>query len=741
MLNPKRPLASYLSHHPELPPTRSSQHFSMTKLAAVLGVQLGTIVLSTQVAHAQESESEVSTIESITVHGKAISATEPYAGGQITAGGRVGMLGEKGFMETPFATIGYTEEFIADQQAQDITDVISSVDPTVFSSGITGQNLESYSIRGFRSDISDVTFGGLFGIAPYYRSSPEMFERIDVLKGPSALLNGMPPKGSVGGAVNLVPKRAGETPTANITTTYMSDSQFGGHVDLARRLGDNNQFGIRFNGVFRDGESSVEHQDKKNQLASLGLDWRGVNALISADFYISEERVDGPTRGITLAPGVPVPTPPDPETLLNPSWAFNDSKDRGAMIRGEFTFNDAISAYAAAGASRTKFKSTSATVAQVINSDGDLRTNLGDVADNVKRTSADVGVKSKFNTGVISHQLTLNSNYYDEQYKLNARRNVLADDWITNIYDPVWGPSSDEFIAPPIMKTDTRLVSYGLADTLSFAQDQVQLTLGLRHQNVKQDSFFGPNRMPMNSYDESALTPAIALLYKPSDQLSLFANYIEGLSKGAAAPLSADNAGEVFEPFKTKQKEIGFKLDLDTFTHTASIYEIIRPSSYTDPTTNVFSFGGEQRNRGVEWGFFGTVMDDFSLTGGIAYVDPKLTKTAGDINQGNQAPGIPKLQAKLGIEWDVPSLAGLSLSGNANAMSKQYIANDNDLSLAGHTIYDIGARYESQVLDQSLTWRVKVKNVTNKAYWTSAHYTSLGLGAPRTVMLSATLAL
>jgi len=38
------------------------------------------------------------------------------------------------------------------------------------------------------------------------------------------------------------------------------------------------------------------------------------------------------------------------------------------------------------------------------------------------------------------------------------------------------------------------------------------------------------------------------------------------------------------------------------------VYEIVRPSSYTDISTNVFSFGGEQRNRGVEWGFFGSPM-------------------------------------------------------------------------------------------------------------------------------------
>ncbi|MFJ2334105.1 TonB-dependent receptor plug domain-containing protein [Pseudomonas helleri] len=116
--------------------------------------------------------------------------------------------------------------------------MIAATNPAVFSNGLTGTFSENYSIRGFASNISDVTIGGLYGVAPYYRISPEMYERIEVLKGPSALLNGMPPGGSVGGAVNLVPKRAGNEPLKRFTGTYMSDAQFGGHLNVGRRFGE-----------------------------------------------------------------------------------------------------------------------------------------------------------------------------------------------------------------------------------------------------------------------------------------------------------------------------------------------------------------------------------------------------------------------------------------------------------------------------------------------------------------------
>ncbi|MBB5610930.1 MULTISPECIES: TonB-dependent receptor [unclassified Janthinobacterium] len=674
----------------------------------------------------------------VTVQAQQGGATQAYAGGHVASGGRVGLLGSKDFMETPFNTVSYTERFIEDRQARDITDVISAVDPTVFSTGMTGTINENYSIRGFSSSISDVTVNGLFGISPYYRTSPEMFERIEVLKGPSALLNGMPPGGSVGGSVNLVPKRAGDEPLTRAALSYLSDSQWGGHVDLGRRFGEQKQFGARFNGVYRKGNGSVDHQKKETQLAALGLDWRGDGARLSADLYRSDDRTDGLNRGINLAPGLGVPRLPKPDTLLNPSWAFYDTKDKGATVRGELDLSESVMAYVAMGASQTDYHSTGAYLIQVFNTAGDYRTNLADLAFEVDRKSAELGFKGKLRTGDIGHQWAVNATHYNHSDKQYGRRNVLAKDWITNLYNPVWGPAST-FNAPQISRAELRLSSVGLADTLSFAQDTVQWTLGLRRQDVVSDTFNVATGARTARYEQSATSPATALLVKLTPQWSVYGNYIEGLSQGSTAPMTAANAGEVFPPFKTKQKEVGLKFDLGEFAHTASLYEIKRPSSYTDPVTNVFSVGGEQRNRGVEWSFFGSPIRTVRLMGGLAFVEPKLTQTAGGVNQGKLATGVPKLQAKLGAEWDTPSVPGLSLTANATAASKQYINAGNTLWVPGRTVFDLGGRYATVVANQPMTLRANVTNVSNKAYWAMPQLTSLGLGAPRTIQISATM--
>ena len=726
-------------------PVPARPGFALKRSAAAVQIALLGLAISAAPVFAEEAErteeKTVSTLPSIQVDGEVATAELPptYAGDQVAYGSRIGLLGNKDFMETPFSTISYTEKFIADRQAQTVTDVIAATDPAVFSNGLKGTYSENYSIRGFATSISDVTIGGLFGVAPYYRISPEMYERIEVLKGPSALLNGMPPGGSVGGTVNLVPKRAGAEPLTRFTTTYNSDAQYGGHLDVGRRFGEEQQFGVRFNGVYRDGDTATDHQQQKAQLNALGLDWRGERARLSVDLYNSEDRVRGQNRGISLAPNVSVPKPPKSDTLLNPDWAFVETKDKGAIVRGEFDLSDQLLAYAAFGASETHYRYSGAMSATVINNAGDLSTTMGQLKMDIEKTSGEAGLRWQLQTGPVAHQWVVNATRYADKQKDYGRRSVPGANWVTNIYHPTWGPQAAQSF-PAVAHTESELTSYGVADTLSILDDKVQLTLGVRRQNVVTDTFSvttGARNKP--GYDEGATTPAAALVVKVTEQVSVYANYIEGLSKGAMAPMTAANYGDVFAPYKTKQKEVGLKLDLGTFTHTLSLYQIERPGSFTDPVTNVFSFGGEQRNRGIEWGFFGSPLDDVRLMGGVAHVDPKVTKSVGGRYDGNTATGEPKLQGKLGAEWDTPVLRGLTLTANATAISRQYIDADNTQTIPGYTLFDVGTRYATQIASRPVTLRGTVTNVTNKAYWGMPLTSSLGLGAPRTFELSATV--
>ena len=136
---------------------------------------------------------------------------------------------------------------------------------------------------------SELALNGMYGLARDGHVPTEFLERVEVLRGPAALLDGMAPFGAVGGSINLVTKHAGDTPITSISGDYTSNSQFGTHIDVGRRGGDHNQFGFRYNGVYRGGETALDEQWKVRGLNALSLDFREERVRLSVDTYHSQE--------------------------------------------------------------------------------------------------------------------------------------------------------------------------------------------------------------------------------------------------------------------------------------------------------------------------------------------------------------------------------------------------------------------------------------------------------------------
>ncbi len=675
---------------------------------------------------------------------------ETYAGGQVARGGGVGLLGNMDFMDTPFSTVTYTEERINDTQAKDIGSVIATADPSVYVSQALGLQ-ESFLMRGFAVNAGDISFNGLQGMAPYMRGSTEMAERVEVFKGPSAMLKGMPPGGGVGGSVNLVPKRAGDAPLARLTTSYASDSQFGLHADVGQRFGDSKQFGVRFNGVYRDGDTAVDNQKHKMALGSLGLDWRGSRVRLSADIYRQRERLDGIDYfGIgTIGSAVTqLPSPLKGDTNLAAPWLFNINRTTAAMVRGEWDVTDQVTAYAAYG---RRDASYDALIAQstLLNNAGDMSTSLVRQYMFAKLYSAEAGVRGHVSTGAVDHSWSLVATSYENKSGFRNIRNSTDPDFLRplNFYTLDFGstPNVGSFSTAGVaVSSKNRLQSIGLADRMAFLNDAVQLTLGVRHQTIKNIAV-SPAGAETVSYDKSALSPSAALLVKLTPQLSVYGSYIQGLSQGGTAPSTAANANEVLAPFKSKQYELGAKYDFGNFAATAALFQIARPSLYTDPATNIYAANGEQRNRGLELNVFGEATRGLRLLGGLTYLQATLRNQQVARNNGNQATGVPKIVARLGAEYDIAAVRGLTLTGLINHVGKRYATADNRLSLASYTTLNVGARYTTRIAGRSVALRASVDNLTNKAYWGGSWGASGdsgisgGLGAPRTFQLSASV--
>jgi len=688
-------------------------------------------------AGAGAGAASVSTLPAIAVIGGSPSGPMPaYAGGQVATGARLGMLGNRDIMQTPFNVTSYTAENIENQQASSIGDALVN-DPSVRASGLRGAESEAFMIRGFPVDSLDVAVNGLYGIAPTYRSSAEYAERIEVIKGPTALLTGMSPSGAVGGGINIVPKRAGDEPLTRLTASYVSDAQFGGHLDMGRRFGPGNEIGIRFNGVYRNGDTPIDRQSRERGLGSLALDYRGERLRLSADLIYQQENFDSLTRALSLAPGVGVPDAPDAKINLAQSWEYSEMNNQAAMARAEYDFSDRLTGYASVGTGRGRFKAVTGNPV-ILNEAGDVQTGLALAKFNFHKHSADAGLQAAFDTGPVSHDATLSATTYTDRqgYAFSFGPSLAS-----NIYDPQGYP---EYDFAPLADVPTlskvQLDSVALADTLSIMDERALLTLGVRHQHIRTTNYDAASGQATGRYKDDAFTPMVGLVIRPWESVSFYGNYIEGLAPGETAPLTAANAGEAFAPYKSKQYEVGVKYDGDGFGATLSAFQISRPSANLDAATNVFSVNGKQRNRGIEISAFGQAAPGLRVLGGVAFYDAELTRNPDPALVGNDAIGVPNVQANLGVEWDVPQVPGLTLIGTALYTGRQYLDQANDNRLPSWTRFDAGLRYRTRIASHETVLRFTVQNLFGRDYWAGTSNTGYFYGgAPRTFLLSASI--
>lgn len=132
---------------------------------------------------------------------------KPYAGGQVAKGARVGILGNLDTFSTPFSITAYTDTLLRDQQARSIADVVIN-DPSI-QLGLPRSGLQDqFVIRGFRTFQQDILFDGVGGVVDTRRPALDNVERVEILKGPSALLYNTTVNGNFSGVINYVPKRA-----------------------------------------------------------------------------------------------------------------------------------------------------------------------------------------------------------------------------------------------------------------------------------------------------------------------------------------------------------------------------------------------------------------------------------------------------------------------------------------------------------------------------------------------------
>lgn len=265
--------------------------------------------------------------------------------------------------------------------------------------------------------------------------------------------------------------------------------------------------------------------------------------------------------------------------------------------------------------------------------------------------------------------------------------------------------------------------------------EQFQVIAGIRWSEYK--SVAATSR-----YESDKAAPSLSAIYQPRPWLSLYGTFVQALEEGGIAPASTVNAFEVLPPAQSEQYEAGVKAELAKgVVASASYFQITRPSSFTDTTTNRFVLDGETEYQGIEFAAFGELTSRLSMTASALWLDAEQQRAANLALIGKRPENTPKWTGSLFLEWKPPMIAGLALNGGLFYVGDRAVNALNQNFIGGYTTVSAGVRYERVVSGRKLAAQVNVDNLFDRNYWNAAGNGFLGVGAPRVVKFQISAAL
>lgn len=417
---------------------------------------------------------------------------------QVSRNGSLGALGDKDAMDTPFAVKSYNEALILNQQPLTLGAVLEN-DPSVRTTLGFGNMSEQFVVRGFNLFGEDVAIDGLFGVTPRQLVSPELYDQVQILNGASAFLFGAAPGGSaLGGTVNLVPKRGKERDTNRLTLSYLSDEHFGGSFDFGRRFGDG-AFGARVNGAFRSGDISIDDEFRRSAVLGGSFDYRSDNLRVSLDLAYQDVKAQNMRPMVQLnnkyGTITAVPRPPRSDLNYGQRYYNQTIRDIFGIFKLEYDVTENLMLYASAGARDTAERGIYQGFQLLNSTTGDAFVTGSNIPRNDNNEAAQAGLRFKGEGWGITHQLNMGYSHSRYVNRNSFEFGRFDDDAVNgtnlnNLYNPrqIALPVFNAFRAGDLDNPGpverTRLDSIFVSDTLGFAQDVVQVTLGLRYQSI-----------------------------------------------------------------------------------------------------------------------------------------------------------------------------------------------------------------------------------------------------------------
>ncbi|MGU3401163.1 TonB-dependent siderophore receptor [Brucellaceae bacterium D45D] len=627
-------------------------------------------------------------------------------------------------LETPQSVSTITRRQMDEQSPQTVSEALRYT-AGVLSDRDSNARYDSIFLRGF----------GSFGTTTNYVSyldglklprgqafaqtsvDPFLLDRIDVLKGPSALLYGQI---SPGGLVNQISRLPSAQPYNEIRIQGGTDSRIQSGLTSRGALTEDGslQYGISMIG--RRAETRYEDVDEKRFGIAPSITWQpDADTTLTVSGYYQKDPDGGYFNSLYPRFLAPLEYRPYLDRKLNigdPNFDSFKREQYGIGYSFEHRFNETVAVKSSLRYSHVDTDFQSLQMMGAIDANGLIPRQALRSIEDVNGISLDNQAQFDFDTGALQHKVLAGIDYQNSKSDWEYRFGLAPS---LDVANPIYGQPIGPLAT--IIDSGQKLRQTGVyvQDQLSFGN--FRAILGIRHDWTEQDT---DNRLAgtQSKQSDEATSYRAGLLYLFDNGLAPYASY----STSFEPVIGVDASGAPFIPSKAQQYEVGLKYQpagLDAL-FTFSAFDIRQKNALVPDTIGFSVQEGEIRSRGLEFEARGNLTTSLELIAAFTLLDTKVTEAAVAANIDKRPQAVPDYYSSVWANYTFlgGALEGLSVGGGLRFVGSSYADNANTVKADGYTLVDAALRYDFGAKTPELKGLEATLNVTNlfdKDYYSS----------------------
>ncbi|AOK56920.1 TonB-dependent receptor [Burkholderia stagnalis] len=667
------------------------------------------------------------TLPTIAVSGQAV--TQDFQADRASVGAKT----PTALRDIPQSVTVINKSLMESQGLTSFQDVLRNAPGITIGGAEGGQIGNNINLRGFTAQ-NDIYLDGFRDRNQYYRDTFDL-DAVEVLYGPSSMLFG---RGSTGGVINQVTKKANLKPSAEVSTTLGTDDRYRTSVDLNRPLGATSAFRINAFGQSLGSTRDV----MKNKDYGVAPELRfgiGTPTEVTLSALI-QHNYDMPDYGVLALNGHPAPVSKHTFYGLTDDRTIQDLQTVTARI--DHKINDSLKI-----SNRTQFSHsmtdaretapgsvlTGPLASSTALANGNY-TSLPPSALYVKLVSHDrviqnhaiyndTMVQYHFDAGSVKHDIVAGVEFGHDSYTNQAyTRSNLP---IVSLVDPAYLSSTSnakQTAGNHAESGATTLAGY-VNDTVSIGKEW-KVVGGLRWDRFQAhigNTVSAPGYAAQTNFFTSVRA---GLIYQPADWQSYYFSYGTSFNPSLES-LTVTNNTQNLAPEHSKSFEVGSKWDLlnGNLSVTSALFQQEKSNARTQTSTGEYLLEGDIRVRGFQAGVSGRITDKWLVYGSYTYMDGTILQ-ARDGTQGKTPANTPRNTFTL---WTTYAFTPhWEIGGGPTYMSGRYAANTNYVQVGGYTRWDATAAYHAKQWDV----RLNLLNATNKHYYDALIQSDGGRAVP-----------